>query len=113
MRVSFRLSEKTVETMTLGTPADDEIISATDIAPTGMQGTAVISNGTDGKREMIRYAYIDGDDLKTDMNKIVAERGSIHQKQKEEEEMKRKEEEARKERMREQMRRAKEKQSSQ
>lgn len=113
MRVSFRLSEKTVETMTLGTPADDEIISATDIAPTGMQGTAVISNGTDGKREMIRYAYIDGDDLKTDMDKIVAERGSIHQKQKEEAEMKRKEEEARKEKLREQMRKAKEKQSAQ
>lgn len=113
MRVSFRLSEKTVETMTLGTPADDEIISATDIAPTGMQGTAVISNGTDGKREMIRYAYIDGDDLKKDMDKIVNERGSIHQKQKEEAEIKRKEEEARKEKMREQMRKAKEKQSAQ
>lgn len=103
MRIAFRLAEKTVETMTLGTPADDETISATDIGGEGMQGTAVISNGSDGKREMIRYAYLDSKDLAEEMEEVVEERGSIHEAKYEQEKKEEEERRQRKERLKQRM----------
>jgi len=68
IRLAFRLANKAVETMTLGTPPDDSIVSATDIGGEGMQGTAVMAD-IEGNRKMIRYAYMDEETVKSELEK--------------------------------------------
>lgn len=51
-------------------------VSALDIG-SGLQGTAVLSNGDDGQSKMVRYAYIGGKDLNREMEKIKEQRPHV------------------------------------
>ena len=72
LRIAFRLTEHSAEEITLGETASGETVFATDIG-SNIPGTAVIK-GDNGKRKMIRYAYIGGKDLESEMDKVKEER---------------------------------------
>ena len=74
LRIAFKLTEESVENLTLGEKGVGEQTSALDIG-NNLQGTAVLSNGDDGKRTMVRYAYIGGKDLENEMQE--AKNGNI------------------------------------
>lgn len=73
LRVAFKLTEESAESLTLGERGAGVTVSALDIG-SGLQGTAVLSNGDDGQRKMVRYAYIGGKDLNREMKKIKEQR---------------------------------------
>lgn len=73
LRVAFKLTEESAENLTLGERGAGVTVSALDIG-SGLQGTAVLSNGDDGQRKMVRYAYIGVKDLNREMEKIKEQR---------------------------------------
>lgn len=76
LRVAFKLTEESAESLTLGERGAGVTVSALDIG-SGLQGTAVLSNGDDGQRKMVRYAYIGGKDLNREMEKIKEQRPHV------------------------------------